>query len=348
MAAVVGVGMIGASVWAFRVSQRNGFEVEASHEARLQLPVFASGMARCAAGRGSLPETGEWVPARLADVSGKAHLTAAADWADATFACANFELSVEQRLQYRWRQVSTSHGRVEARADFDLNGAPDHWWEVEVTCNQPGQCEAVNFVTEVMEDGVREPPGVLAWLGRSRRYAGEPPSLTADEATPPPAPLSAAAPAPLAAVIGNAPTSLDTLYHEAERRARAHRDGVVLLELEYQGVRDRLLDPATGGALKGLYGAPDGKGFVRAGEELVSVTFDKAGVVVSSQKARRALHAVGFAECLPDELRIALGGDEPWRGTLAWDTERERPLWSVQRGKQPARTFSADRCSAVK
>lgn len=88
------------------MSRRIGFEVEASHEARTQLPSFAGGMARCAVSQGTLPETGKWAPGRLADVSGKPHLGAAADWADATFVCASFQPRVEQRLQYRWRKVS--------------------------------------------------------------------------------------------------------------------------------------------------------------------------------------------------------------------------------------------------
>lgn len=349
VAAVVGVGLIGASVWAFRVSRRTGFELEAAHEASLQLPLFASAMARCAVARRSLPATSGWVPARLAEVSAKPHVASATVWEEEPFACAGFKLSGEQRLQYRWRRNDDSHGRVEVRADFDGDGAPDHWLEVNVDCPRVGECQAVNYVTEVLEDGTREPPSVLTWLGRARRHLGEPPSLT-DEVEPsaPIVSVARVAPPPLPAVESGVPSRLDTLHFEAERRALAVRAGVVLLEADYQGVSGALLDPGAGGALRSVYGSPDRQGLVRVDEDVVEVTFGPGGVEVKPKKARRPLHAVGLVDCLPERLLASVGGDRALRATLAWDSARERASWTVRETNKPPRTFSAERCAAMR
>jgi hypothetical protein len=348
LAAVAAIGFIGFGVVALRSSQERGRAAEAASEARTELARAAKAFARCGADRGALPETSPRVPARLSDVANKSYRSNEDEWRNEAFECAHFAITAPQVLQYRWRKHSTLGGVVETRTDLDANGVPDKWFEIEVTCSRPHECQAANFPTEVLGDGTREPPGLLGYLGRAKSYVGEPPSLSANDELPP-APASAAPPKPLAVVSAGVPTALDTLYFDAERRAVAKRPGSVLLELEYKDVRNELADAAQGTSLRALYGMPDPKGAVLRGAEIVSVTFSAQGLVEGAEKASRDLHAVGFAECLPEKLLAVVGRPGETKSmTLGWDAKRERALWRVQQGKAPPRSFSVDQCSVVK
>jgi hypothetical protein len=184
VAGLVGLALVGGMVVAFRYSQKRGALSEVEREARLELVRFSGGIARHGIGN-SLPETTKRVPARLADVSGKKYASTSEDWSDEGFAAAMFQAPSPQSVQYRWLKLSVQSGRVEARADVDGDGRPDTWFEIDVSCPKANECEAANFVHEVTADGVRQPPGLLAWLGRAPTFVGEPPSLEAeDEAAP--------------------------------------------------------------------------------------------------------------------------------------------------------------------
>lgn len=347
LAAVVALGFIGVGVVALRSSQKRGRAAEAESEARIELVRAAAAFARCGVNRAAVPETSPRVPAHLSDIASKSYQSSADEWQTDAFTCADFSIAAPQLLQYRWRKRSALSGVVEARTDVDGNGVPDKWFEIEVSCSRPRECQAVNYPTEVLEDGVREPPAVLGFLGRAKSYVGEPPSLSDDDG-PPPAPVGAPPPKPLAVVTAGVPTALDTLYFETERRAAAKRPGVVLLELEYKQVRDKLADAAQGTSLRALFGMPDPKGTVPRGAEIVRVDFSQQGMAEAVEKAPRDLHAVGFAECLPEKLLATLSPGEATSMTLSWDAKRERALWRVQQGKTLPRNFGADRCSLVK
>jgi hypothetical protein len=347
VAVVVAAGFLGAGVWAWRASAKRGRGFEAEREARFQLVRAAGAMVRCSAEKRALPETSPRVPARLADLATGPYQSKPEDWQDAAFRCMPFSIKSPQLLQYRWLKRSDVSGALEARIDTDADGVADKWFEVEITCSPPGTCYAANFPSEVLEDGTREPPILLRVIGRANRYVGEPPSLRDDEPTeasapPPPAPK------PLAPINAGAPASLDAVYLDAERRAGALLSGAALLELEFKGVKDKLADAAQGTTVRGLYGIPDAKGNVPRGAEVVSVTFDKAGMTEAKAKAGRDLHVVGFAECLPEKLLQAIGPVTARSMTLSWDVKRERALWRVQQPKAAPRTFSVDHCSQVK
>jgi len=346
LAGVVALGFIGAGVIAYREAQRRGQESDSEHEARLVLPELARQLARCSVSTGSLPESSGRVPTKLAAVAGKPYMSTADDWHDAAFTCASFSLKTPQALQYDWRKDSTLSGRVEARADLDLNGAPDKWFEIRVTCTRPGQCEAENFATEVSAEGVRSPPGVLTWLGRSQRYLGEPPSLSADDVEPV-AKLTSLPVSKPPAIVAGAPSGLDALYFEAERRAAAALAGAVLLELEFDALHGKLATPAQGTKMLGFYGVPDVKGKLKKGAAVVRVTFDAQGLVEKLDKAPRDLGRVGFAECLPEKMLAALGKDDPLAMTLGWDPKRERATWQIKLGRAEQR-YSADYCAMLK
>jgi hypothetical protein len=179
VAGVVGLALVGSMVLAFRYTQRRGVLVDAEREARLGLVRFSGGVARYGIQR-ALPETTKRVPLRLADVSGKKYTSGPEDWQDEGFAGAMFQATSPQSMQYRWLKLSPQSGRVEARADVDGDGKPDTWFEVDVYCPKFNECEAANFITEVTADGVRQPPGLLTWLGLGRRVVGEPPSVEPD------------------------------------------------------------------------------------------------------------------------------------------------------------------------
>ena len=181
VAGLLGLALVAGLVVAFRFSQKRGLGSEAEREARIELLRFAAGVARCSAGQHSLPETGPRVPLHLADVSGKKYASVQADWDNPSFACASFQAASPQALQYRWRKITTESGRVEGRADVDADGKPDMWFELDVHCSKPNECDAVNYVNQVSVDGVREPPRVLSWLGRAAKFIGEPPSLEAED-----------------------------------------------------------------------------------------------------------------------------------------------------------------------
>lgn len=355
VAGLVGLALVGSMVVAFRYSQKRGALSDAEREARLELVRFSGGVARYSI-QHSLPETTKRVPRRLADVSGKKYTSTAEDWLDEGFAGAMFQAASPQSVQYRWLKLSPQNGRVEARADTDADGKPDAWFEVDVRCPRANECQAANFVNEVTPDGTRQPPSLLAWVGRAATFVGEPPSLSADDEEPPPLPSAsavAAAPAPpkpLAVVTAGTPTGLDTLYLEAERRAGGKLSGAVLLELEYKSTRGPLGNTADGLTLRGLYGRQDVKGWVHRGEPIVSVTFNQQGWAEVLEKAPRELRAPGFAECQPEKLLAAMAA--PTTAildlSLRWDAKRERALWLVKEGKAPARNFGADRCAVVK
>lgn len=351
IALLVGVGFTVTCVYAFKVSQRRGFAGEAEREARLELVAFAGKMARCAVGQG-LPKTSARVPAKLADVSAKTYTSKPEDWKDQAFECADYQLTGAQHLQYRWYKNSPEYGSVEARGDTDGNGLPDTWYEIRVICSKPRTCEAVNYVSTVDENGLREPPSILRWFGRSKAFMGEPPSLSADDevapSAPAPAPLPEASAKPLEEVKPGAPTPLNTLYFDAERRAASKLAGAVLLELEYKGARERLGDPVRGLSARGFYGHPDAKGVVAAGAEVVSVSYDQAGFKETLTKAPRELHAVGFAECLPEKLILALEPPAAITMTLAWSKKDARAVWTTQGGKAPPSSYSADTCAKAK
>jgi len=352
-AALLGLAVIAGGVVAFRYSQKQGAAEAVEHEARVELVRFALGVARCAANKHNLPETGPRVPARLVDVSGKRYANGEQDWQDASFSCASFRAPSPQSAQYRWRKLTEQSGRVEARADIDGDGKPDKWFEIEVRCAKSSECTAVNYVSEVTVDGLRKPPGILSWLRRAATYLGEPPSLEADDdANPSPASseLAAPPPRPLAVVTSGAPSSLDTLYFEAERRATTKLSGAVLLTLEYKNARGALANAADGTTLHGLYGKQDAKGWVHRGEDVVHVSFDQRGMSEVIEKAPRDLHGQGFAECLPEKLLAAVAppASATLDLTLAWNVKHERALWSVKQAKTTIRTYGADHCALVK
>lgn len=346
LALLAGVGFTAGCIYAFGVSKRLGFEGQAQREARRELLVFAAKMAKCGVASG-LPETSGRVPAKLADVSAKVYSSKPEDWDDPSFECADYRLKEPQRMQYRWYKHGESVGTVEARGDLDGNGAPDTWYEIRVTCSKLGQCEAANYVSSVDEDGLREPPAILRWLGRSQSFLGEPPSLTADDEAPPP-PSAQATAKPLDVVKPGEPTPLNTLYFDAERRAASKLAGAVLLELEYKGARERLGDPVRGLSVRGFYGHPDKNGVVAVGSEVVRVSYDQAGFGEALTKAPRELHAVGFAECLPEKLILALEPPAALTMTLAWSKKHERAIWTTQGGKSSPMTYGADKCALVK
>jgi hypothetical protein len=350
IAGLVGLALVGGMALAFRYSQKRGALSDVEREARLELVRFSGGMARHGIQHG-LPESTRRVPLRLADVSRKKYTSTSEDWLDEGFAAAKFQATSPQSVQYRWLKLSPQSGRVEARADVDGDGRPDAWFEVDVRCPSVNECQAANFVNEVTVDGVRQPPGLLAWLGRASTFVGERPSLEAEEAAPtPPAIVTPTAPQPLPEVTAGTPTGLDTLYVEAERRAGTKLSGAVLLELHYESTRGPLGNTADGLTLRGLYGRQDVKGWVHRGEPIVSVTFTQQGWTAALEKAAGELHVTGFAECQPEKLLGAMAA--PTTATLdlslGWDGIRGRVLWVVKEGKAAVRRFGADHCAIVR
>ena len=117
-------------------------------EATQMLPEMVNGMKRCAA-RGVLPETSQWVPPSLSDVSGKKYYSDSSDWSSQpAFACAGFALAKPQYFRYRWVQATEASGQFEAEADLDGDGAVDQAFTLGVHCTPSEGC-----VTEPMLGG---------------------------------------------------------------------------------------------------------------------------------------------------------------------------------------------------
>lgn len=349
MAFGLGVGVVGVAALSWRWSERRVHQSELEHEAQTELVRFASGVAKCSAGEQVLPDTSERVPTRLADVAGRAYTNQAGDFAGGAFKCASFAARSPQRLQYRWVKDSAAYGRVEARGDANGDGVPDHWYEVRIDCSNAG-CEAPNYVHEVLSDGTRVPPGILGLFGRARGSQGEPPSLLADDSSRSGgrAGTGATKPLPAPSIAAGAAIALDTLFLESERRAAAKLPGSVLLELVIDKAQGAVADPAQGTTLTALYGHAGADGALAKGAAILRVSFDAAGLVDQPETAPRALHRIGFADCLPGQLLATLVQVEPRTLTLSWDEPRKRALWRVKTASAPQQSYGADKCALVK
>jgi hypothetical protein len=112
-------------------------------EARHALPAFAGAIVECARGEGVLPSTSAPVPGSLTSVSRQKYQSAAQDWSsDPTLACSRFTMTGPQYYQYQWVLEGPTQGRVQALADLDGNGAPDHPLSLRVSCSTAGACSA--------------------------------------------------------------------------------------------------------------------------------------------------------------------------------------------------------------
>ncbi len=347
MAFGVGVGLVAVAFIAWRFSERRQHRSEMQREVQTELVRFATGVASCSAGAQLLPDTSERVPARLADVAGKAYTNQHGDYHGRAYVCAGFSARSPQRLQYRWVKDGALYGRAEARGDADGDGVPDTWYEIRVDCSSAG-CEAPNFPHEVLSDGRRLPPSLLGLFGRARATQGEPPSLSADD-TPQGAASSRATAPPKAPLIEpNVALAFDTLFIEAERRAGEKLPGATLLEIEIEGALGPVADPKLGASLSALYGVADAAGIVAPAAEVLRVEFDARGLTDRLEKATRRLARVGFTECLPGKLIGSLPAAAARRMTLAFDRTRERAVWRVQEESAPQRSYGAENCALLR
>jgi hypothetical protein len=343
---LLGAGLLVAAWLAYGEANRRSHAGGVEREARVELVRFALGMAKMCR---PFPETGARVPARLRDVSAKTYESRAEDWEQPAFKCANFRVEDAQHLQYRWLKESDVSGRVEARADIDGDGTPDTWYEVPITC-EAESCQAPNYVVAVKEDGERLPPLLLRILGQAAPYSGERPSSQPGDTQPMTGAAGSALPPPPPppVIAKGAAIPLDVLFVEAERRAASKLPSAVLLELEATKVEQRVADPAKGTELRASYGAPDGKGKVARGAELVSVTFDAEGLSEQLVKAPRELRRLGTVECMPEKLFGLAGLAPPVTMALSYDAQRGRPLWRLKSGESPERLFNIEQCAGVK
>ena len=344
----VALGFVAAAVIAFRVSRARSRAGDAELQANRVLVQLGAGMAKCALNK--MPATGKAVPARFADVAKATYTSSAQDWQASPFACAKYQLSEPQDMQYGWERLSETRGRVFAQGDFDGDGVPDTWFEVAVVCTRRDVCTAPNYLTEVLADGQREPPSILRWTGRAERELGEPPSLSPD-AEPAAAPSAAtsaeAAAAPVFPPAGS-PASLDMIYLEAERRALQLMSGALLLSFEAKALTGAVVDPTSKASVKALYGQPDAKGAVARGAPVVEVAFTDHGLSATTTKAPRALHGLNVTDCSPERAFNTVHDGAPKSLTLQWDAQRERSLWLAEISKAKPRLLSTSSCATVK
>jgi hypothetical protein len=132
---VAAVGIHGARTY---VSKAKG------SEGRVSVGALARSVATCGEnenldGSSGLPPSTTWVPATLAEVSGKKFQSGPTDWKQPGFECGNFMLTMPQYFQYRWERVSATEGVARAQADIDGDGTAEAVFEAKVTCAS-GSC----------------------------------------------------------------------------------------------------------------------------------------------------------------------------------------------------------------
>jgi hypothetical protein len=344
---LVALGCIGLTVVAFRYSRGRGRESDAEREANQVLVALAKGMAKCALN--TMPAAGTAVPMHLVDVSEKSFASRPDDWKSSAFGCTKFTFDEPQVLQYRWERESETRGRVVAIGDLNADKIPDKWFEIVVECQRRDICTAPNYVTEVLEDGVREPPAILRWVGRAHRALGEPPSLAPDAPIVPASASASVTPAAVTVPAFPPPGSaapLDQIYLEGERLANRKTMGVQLVSFEAKGLRARKVEPEPSTTVVVMYGQPNAKGIVAKGEPVVSVTFGAAGLTEEIVKAPRELHRLMISECTPEQAFDALHGSPTL--SLIWDAKRERSLWQGTVDKFKTLRLSTQTCAIVK
>lgn len=346
---VVALGLLGLTFAAFRYSRGRGRTSDAEREANRVLIALAAGMAKCALN--SMPAAGAAVPAHLAEVSGKPFSSRPSDWQESAFACSKIAFDEPQLMQYRWERQSESRGRVFAVGDLNADKIPDKWFEIAVVCTRRDTCTAPNYITEVLEDGVREPPAILRWVGRAHREVGEPPSLAPDAPNAPDAPsnvsatINAATPSLPAFPAAGMPAPLDQIFYDAERLAIRKMPGAQLISFEAKGLQGRAAAPGRT-LVEVWFGQPNGAGFVAKGEPMVSVSFGPSGLTDELKKAPRELHRVLNSECTPEHALDTLQGSPTL--SLIWDGKRERSVWLGRPAGGKPMQIGATSCAVIK
>lgn len=299
----------------------------AQNEADDVLPDLASRLARCAT-HGKLPETSIPIPRRFGDVSGKRYHGSKEEWHDA-FRCASFTPPSSQRLQYVWEKLEDGAGRLVAIGDLDVDGKPDTWYELPITCD--GACFAKKYPLQVLADGTRVPPLLLRWVGEGESSPGVPPSMEPwPEEPPPPTPTTSAkgsGPPALPPLTGAAAT-LDDVFAHTVVEAHKTKPNVRIFHFEAAGLVGGQVDPARGSTLTARFGTPtDGKR-IDSGDVVV-VSYGRGGLSVRLDRIRERTRSIDVGPCTARKALAVAGGAPVEAVELSWDVIFNRALWRM-------------------
>lgn len=132
---IVARGIVGPHA----VTQTRQVNVSAAEaEGREGTTQLGRGVASCVGDQKELPPTAPPVPASLAMVAGKKHLSAGTDWDAPAYVCARFRPTTSQHYRYQWVRTNAKEGSVVAEADFDGDGRVDDTITVYLTCEPRG------------------------------------------------------------------------------------------------------------------------------------------------------------------------------------------------------------------